>query len=57
MDRLAIDEWIAFSDMDIASAKHLCSMNPKPLEIILRNNSQLMRDVSFFVAKAYKHDN
>ena len=34
MDRLAIDEWIAYSDMDMASAKHLCSMNPIPLEII-----------------------
>ena len=34
MDRLAVTEWIAFSDMDLASAKHLCSMIPKPLEII-----------------------
>ena len=34
MDRLAVDEWIAYSDMDLASAKHLCSMNPQPLEII-----------------------
>ena len=34
MDRLAVDEWIAYSDMDIASAKHLCSMKPQPLEII-----------------------
>ena len=34
MDRLAVNEWIAFSNMDMASAKHLCTMNPKPLEII-----------------------
>ena len=34
MDKSAVTEWIAFSDMDLASAKHLCSMIPKPLEII-----------------------
>ena len=34
MDKSAVDEWIAYSDTDIASAKHLCSMNPQPLEII-----------------------
>jgi len=34
MDRFIVDEWIAFSDMDLASAKFLCNMHPKPLEII-----------------------
>jgi HEPN domain-containing protein len=34
MNKPAVSEWIVFSKMDLASAKHLCSMNPKPLEII-----------------------
>lgn len=27
-------EWYRFAMMDLISAKHLCSLNPKPLEII-----------------------
>jgi HEPN domain-containing protein len=34
MDKRAISEWIAYSDRDLSSAKYLCGMNPKPLEII-----------------------
>jgi HEPN domain-containing protein len=34
MDRFIVKEWIAFSDMDLASAKFLRGMNPLPLEII-----------------------
>ena len=35
MDRFIIDEWIAFSDTDLAIAKHLRNtMNPRPLEAI-----------------------
>jgi len=34
MDKTAVHEWVAYSDMDLSSAKYLCDMNPKPLEII-----------------------
>ena len=37
MDRSAVTEWIAFSDMDLASAKHLCGMIPKPLTPLERS--------------------
>ena len=35
MDRFIIEEWMIYSDMDLATAKHLRdTMHPKPLEII-----------------------
>jgi len=35
MDKFIIDEWMAYSDTDLATAKHLRdTMHPKPLEII-----------------------
>jgi len=34
MDKYAINEWLAFSDMDLTAAKYLCGMDPKLLEII-----------------------
>ncbi|MCL2220952.1 MAG: HEPN domain-containing protein [Oscillospiraceae bacterium] len=34
MDKITINEWVSYSDMDLSSAKYLCGMNQKPLEII-----------------------
>jgi HEPN domain-containing protein len=28
------DDWLRFANMDIVSAKHLCSLHPKPMEVI-----------------------
>jgi len=40
MDNIAISEWIAFADMDYNSAKFLCGMHPRPLEIICYHSQQ-----------------
>ena len=34
MDHEYIAEWFQFADIDLASAEHLQSMRPQPLEII-----------------------
>jgi HEPN domain-containing protein len=34
MEHDLIIEWFQFADMDLASAEHLLSMHPQPLEII-----------------------
>lgn len=35
MGKLVIaEDWLRFANMDLVSAKHLCSLQPRPLEVI-----------------------